>query len=106
LAENKHIRKASFESFHGPQLAAELKLLLGNRWLTVFVDADEATRQQRLLAQFPGTDPEDLLSEQALKDKIKEQASVQDNRAIADIVIDNNGSIDASVRHLLQKVSL
>lgn len=106
LIENKHINRASFESFHGPHLATELKLLLGDRWLNVYTDVEDGARQQRLLEQFPDSDPNDLLANQVAKDYAKNLAGVQHNKDFADIVLDNNSSIDKSIKFLLDQITL
>jgi dephospho-CoA kinase len=105
LAGNPQIKKATFESFHNPKLSAELKLLLGRRWYTVLVDATPETRAARLQQQFPEIDPAVLEQQQAGKDTIKSQQSVQAHDAIADIKVDNNGSLESTMKQIIKGIA-
>lgn len=104
IATNRHFDNVSFESLFGPRLAAELKTLLGDRWLTVLIKAEEQARQDRLLQQFPQSDTEELAEEQRVKDMVKSDAGLAAYEEIADIVIDNDGTLDEAVDKLVRAV--
>lgn len=61
---------------------------------TVLVDAEEATQRSRLLHRNPEW------SESEIDNRIKSQMPREQKRALADIVIDNNGSVEELHRQL------
>lgn len=106
LVTNRFIQRASFESFHDPRLSAELKLLLGDHWTTVYLETPADTRQARLLAESPHIDPRVLLAEQGAKDARKSFHGTPGHATIADIIIQNTGSPEEATARLVDHLKL
>jgi len=106
VATNRHLRLISFESLHGAQMSAELKLLMGERWKPVFITLDEEARLQRLIEQFPEADAAQLIEEQARKDSTKRNAGVEAYAQIADIIVNNNGTPQETVGTILKGLNM
>lgn len=97
LATNRHMQRITFESLHGPELSAAMKLLLGDRWRSVYLELDEETRIDRLRGQNPDADNATiatLLEDQRRKDATKITAGIEAYKRIADVVIVNSGTIE------------
>ena len=89
LERNKHVTHASIESLHAADLPAYLKLLLGPRMTTVFLDVPEDIRVSRT-AKALGVSEMQALADTRAKDAIKLSRGVTKVRDIADVVFDNS----------------
>lgn len=89
LSSHRHITHATIESLHGVDLPSYLKLMLGHRMTTVFLDTPEAIRVRRT-AQTLGLSVEQALEDTRAKDAIKTARGGDKVRDIADIVFDNS----------------
>lgn len=106
LATNRHIEKATLESLHGPELSAELKMILGDMWNSAYIKLDDTERLRRLLLQFPDKEADVLIAEQREKDMTKLDAGVAKYISQADIVVDNSGSLEDSTRQIIESIGV
>lgn len=105
LSTNRHLARVSFESLYGPEVSADLKLLLGERWKSVYIELDQATRIERLRKQNPDTDDILLLQQQTMKDVAKIAAGVETYRDYADVVVDNSGTASQTAARIMEGIA-
>lgn len=106
IACNRHLKRVTFESLHGADLAAELKIMLGERWKTVFIDLADEKRTERLYSEKPSADLEVLTNEQRKKDNDKMIAGILGCKVLADIVVDNSGRLSETVDAIVKEINL
>jgi len=106
IATNRHLKRVSFESFHGPHIAAELKALLGDRWKSIAIDVTDDERVRRTLHENPAADPAEVLAFQRKKDGVKLAQGMADYLELADIRASNDGSIDTMVETVVKGLGI
>lgn len=106
IACNRHLERITFESLHGANLAAELKIMLGDRWKTVFIELADEERIDRLHSEKPSVDLEILANEQQEKDNDKIIAGILGCKALADVVVDNSGELSETVDIIVREINL
>lgn len=106
IACNRHLERITFESLHGANLAAELKIMLGDRWKTVFIELADEERIDRLHSEKPSVDLEILANEQQEKDNDKIIAGILGCKALADVVVDNSGELSETVDTIVKEINL
>lgn len=88
------IECCALESLYGPDLALYMKSVLGDdRVIVVYVDMDVNVRLQRQMIRENLTDLEEAKALLFPRDERKREWRVPDIEPIADVVIDNSGSI-------------
>lgn len=106
IACNRHLERITFESLHGANLAAELKIMLGERWKTVFIELGSEERFERLHSEKPSANLEILANEQHEKDNDKIIAGILGCKALADVVVDNSGELSETVDTIVKEIDL
>ena len=81
----------TLESAHRKDVTCWMKVFLGAQLKVIYVDVTLANRRARSLVSFEELKSNDLIKCSRGADEIKD---------IADIVLDNNGSFEATVRQL------
>lgn len=89
LEDHPYVPLISFESLHGPDIPAMIKLMLGNRCKIVFIDTEKNVRVDRCAKEL------DISIEEAArivveKDKIKQGRGADAVKDISDIVFNNS----------------
>ena len=89
------LRHASLESMYRVPMATHLKAVLGDRMVNIFIDAPFDVRVKREWAKL-GKDMsvKDVERRVAEKDEMKTRIGVPGLRDVADIVIDNSGTLE------------
>ncbi len=89
------IRCASLESMYRVSMATHLKAVLGDRMVNIYIDAPFDVRVEREWAKS-GKDSSvrDVERRVAEKDEMKARIGVPGLRDVADIVIDNSGTLE------------
>ena len=98
IATNRHIDKATFESVHAQGINSAMKLLVGGRWKSIYLDADRESRAARLSSN-------ETTTEQAEKDQRKMGAGILRVREMADIVIGDSASAEESAGIVMNKLT-
>jgi len=108
IANNRHLRRITLESFHSPNLAAELKLLLGERWQSIMLEVDKETRQRRTIEESrgEGIEADKAIATQAAKDTTKIERGALEYGHLADLRIDNSGPIEQTVSNIAKGLTI
>ena len=89
------LRHASLESMYRVPMATHLKAVLGDRMVNIFIDAPFDVRVKREWAKLgKDTSAKDVERWVAEKDEMKTRIGVPGLRDVADIVIDNSGTLE------------
>ncbi|MEK9185450.1 MAG: hypothetical protein AAB863_01615 [Patescibacteria group bacterium] len=89
LERHYYVKYFSLESIHGVQVPAFLKMLLGGKFLIVFIDTPEDIRIRRCSTEL-GISIDDAVKIVRRKDTQKLSSGIDKVRKISDIVIDNS----------------
>ncbi len=92
LKNHKHVKRASIESLHSPDLPAYLKLLFGSRFKTIYLDTPESVRISRTALEL-GISLDDASQKVRAKDEVKISSGADKVKGVADIVFSNEHSV-------------
>jgi len=107
IANNRHLERITFESFYGPHLASEFLTLLGSdRWKTIMLEVPDEVRRQRLIAQFPTANIDQIMEDQDRKDQQKLAQGILEYMEIADLRVDNSGTINQTVDRIIEGLKI
>lgn len=104
LSTNRHINRATLESFHGADIHIALKLILGERWTAILLTLPDKERVDRLEKQFPNKSPIALRQQQKQKDKTKLKQGLAEYQKFADVTIDNSDIIEHTAKKILNHI--
>lgn len=107
IANNRHLKRITFESLYGPHLAMEFMSLLGkDRWKAIMLEVPEDIRKKRLVNQYPDLDANEVILDQRIKDDQKLSQGILEYENIADFNIDNSGTIDETLDKIAKGLNL
>lgn len=93
LMVEKGAQRASLESMYRPQMAVFLKETLGPRMVHIFIEAPLDLRIEHAWRKMQKGSREDLALRIREKDDMKRRLGVPQLRAMADVVLDNSGTL-------------
>ena len=85
------LKIVTLESAHRKEATQWMKLFLGDKLKILYVDVSLANRETRSLLSLA-----DLMN----NDLTKSERGAEEIKSIADVILDNNGSLEATIRQL------